>query len=177
MARRQSSGLPSGWRRRHNISMTKILHRIGWIGLTLIAAFLLFAVANDLRADRSTGIPVDHAGAFQTVAGQSFDAVKQSTPGVAQYITTMEVGYALHELTFVVLFLALVLIPLRRRQTWAWWACWAVMIANLGYTFTIARLDSTIMSRSLIADIAVPILLLLCAPSVFTRRSKASTTA
>jgi len=91
--------------------MTKVLHRVGWIGLTLIGAFLLFAVANDLRADHGTGLPVDHTGAFAAVAGQSFDTVRQSTPGVARYITTMEVGYALHELTFVVLFLALVLIP------------------------------------------------------------------
>jgi hypothetical protein len=137
--------------------------------LTVIAAFLLFAVVNDLRADSSTGIPVDHAGVFTTVAGRSFDAVKQSSPGVARYISTMEVGYALHELTFVALFLAVVLIPLRRRQPWAWWTCWAVMIANLGYTFTIAHHDSTILSRSLIADIAVPILLVLSAPAVFAR--------
>jgi hypothetical protein len=60
--------------------MTKVLHRVGWIGLTLIAAFLLFAVANDLRADHSTGLPVDHTGAFTAVAGQSFDTVRQSTP-------------------------------------------------------------------------------------------------
>jgi hypothetical protein len=64
-------GLPSRGRIRHNASMTTILHRIGWIGLTLIAAFLLFAVANDLRADRSTGIPVNHVGAFQALASTS----------------------------------------------------------------------------------------------------------
>jgi hypothetical protein len=145
--------------------MAKLLHRIGWIGLTAIAAFLLFAVANDLRADNTSGIPVDHTGAFTALAGRSFDAVRQSTPGVARYITTVEVGYALHELTFVALFLTLVLIPLRRRQAWAWWACWAIMIANLGYTFTIGLHDSTMMARSLIA---VPVLLLLCAPAVFT---------
>lgn len=147
--------------------MAKLLHHIGWIGLTVIAALLLFAVANDLRADNASGIPVDHTTAFTAVAGQSFDTVRQATPGVARYITTIEVGYALHELTFVALFLALVLIPLRRRQAWAWWSCWAIMIANLGYTFTIARHDSTTMTRSLIADIAVPVLLLLCAPAVF----------
>jgi hypothetical protein len=90
-------------------------------------------------------------------------------PGVARYLTTFEVGYALHELTFVALFLALVLIPLRRRQAWAWWACWAVMIANLGYTFTIGRHDPTTLARSLIADIAVPVLLSLCVPAVFGR--------
>jgi hypothetical protein len=149
--------------------MTKILHRVGWIGLTLIAALLLFAVANDLRADRSPGIPVDHSGAFTALAGQSFDSVHQSAPGVARYITALEVGYALHELTFAALFFAIVLVPLRRKQRWAWWTCWAIMIANLGYTFTIARHDPTIMSRSLIADIAVPVLLLLCAPAVFAR--------
>ena len=149
--------------------MAKLLHRIGWIGLTVIAAFLLFAVVNDLRADAASGIPVDHTGAFAALAGRSFEAVRQSDPGVTRYITTIEVGYALHELTFVALFLALVLIPLRRRQAWAWWTCWALMVANLGYTFTIGRHDSTILARSLIADIAVPALLLLCAPAVFTR--------
>lgn len=157
--------------------MTRLLHRVGWIGLTVVGAFLLFAVANDLLADHSTGIPVDHTGAFANVAGQSFSAVEQSSPGVARYLTIMEVGYALHELTFVALFLALVLIPLRLRQPWAWWACWAVMIANLGYTFTIGRHDSTIMTRSLIADLAVPVLLLLCAPVLLRKPASDATAA
>src|SRR5690349_15506911 len=72
-------GLSRRPRQGHNASVAKVLHRVGWIGLTLIAAFLLFAVANDLRADHSTGLPVDHTGAFTAVAGQSFDAVRQST--------------------------------------------------------------------------------------------------
>jgi len=29
--------------------VTKLFYRVAWIGLILIAAFLLFAVANDLR--------------------------------------------------------------------------------------------------------------------------------
>jgi hypothetical protein len=144
------------------------------VGLTLIAALLLFAVANDLRADHSPGLPVDHSGAFTELAGRSFDSVHQSAPGIARYITTLEVGYALHELTFVALFLAMVLIPLRRKQRWAWWTCWAIMVANFGYTRTIARHDPTTMSRSLIADIAVPVLLLLCAPAVFARQAAAT---
>ncbi len=48
------------------------------------------------------------------------------------------------------------------------------MIANVGYTFTIAHHDSTVLSRSLIADIAVPVLLLLCAPAVFSSARTAS---
>jgi hypothetical protein len=129
-----------------------LLHRVGWIGLTVVAGFLLFAVG-DLRADNATGIPVDHAGAFSALAGESFGAVQQTGPGVARYV----------------LFLALVVIPVRGRQRWAWWACWAVGIATAGYTFTIARHDPAVLGRSLIADVAVPVLLLMCAPAVFTR--------
>ncbi|GIH19586.1 hypothetical protein [Rugosimonospora africana] len=149
--------------------MIRVLHRIGWIGLTVVDAFLVFAVAADLTADHRDGLPADHSGAFTALAGQSFSQVRQGAPGVARYVTALEVGYALHELTFVLLFLVLVLIPLRRGQRWAWWACWAVMIADLGYTFTIARHDSTILVRSLIAVIAVPLLLAISAPAVFRR--------
>ncbi len=53
----------------------------------------------------------------------------------------------------------------------------AVMIASRGYIFTIAHDDSTFLSRSLIADIAVPILLLLCAPAVFKARGATHTAA
>jgi hypothetical protein len=149
--------------------MARTLHRIGWIGLTVVGAFLLFAVVADLSADAGTGIPADHAGAFQALAGHSFAQVKQAAPGTARYVTTLEVGYVLHELTFAALFLAIVLIPLRRGQGWAWWACWAVMIANVGYLATIGTHDSTILARSLIAVIAVPVLLAACVPAVFHR--------
>lgn len=151
----------------HNAAVVKTLHRIGWIGLTLVGALLLLASLNDLRADRGTGLPVDHAGTLSTLAGSPFASVRHSAPGVARFLTTLEVGYALHELTFVVLFLAVVLLPLRRRQRWAWWASWAVMVATLGYTFTVAWYDPTVRDRSLVADIATPLLLLACAPAVF----------
>lgn len=67
------------------------------------------------------------------------------------------------------LFLAIVLIPLRRRERWAWWTCWALMIANLGYTFSFGVHDPQILRRSLIADAAVPVLLLICARPVLAR--------
>jgi hypothetical protein len=153
--------------------VAKLLHRIGWIGLTVVGAFLLFAVAADLAADHRDGVPADHAGAFTALAGHSFTQVKQATPGVARYVTTLEAGYALHELTFAVLFLALVLIPLRRGQRWAWWTCWAIMIASVGYTLTIARHDTAILGRSLIADIVVPLLLAAAAPAMFARPAEA----
>src|SRR5215467_15131899 len=83
----------------------RLMHRIGWPGLTVVGAFLVFAAASDLRSDQSAGIPNDHAGTFNKLTGQSFAQVQQSTSGVANYVTRLEVGYALHELTFAVLFL------------------------------------------------------------------------
>lgn len=153
--------------------MTKNLHRIGWIGLTLVGALMLFAVTSDLAADHRTGIPTDHTGTFTKLTGQPFTQLHAQSPGVARYITNLEVGYALHELTFAVLFLAVVLIPLRHRRPWAWWTCWTVMIANIGYTITFGRHDSTILARSLVADIGVPVFLLLCAPAVLRHRRPA----
>ncbi len=50
---------------------------------------------------------------------------------------------------------------------WAWWACWAVMLANLTYSLTFGRYDSTILARSLISDIGLPLLLLVHVPAFF----------
>ncbi len=41
------------------------------------------------------------------------------------------------------------------------------MIANLGYTLTFGVHDPTILTRSLIADIALPVLLLTHIPAFF----------
>jgi hypothetical protein len=149
------------------------MHTITWIGLTVVGLFFLFAPVADLLSDHAHGLPTDHNGAFAKLAGTPFSAAKAATPGTAHYITTLEYGYALHELTFGLLFLVIVLIPLRRGERWAWFACWIVLIAVVGYTFTIARHDSTLLTRSLIADIAVPVLLLLSARSMFSRRATA----
>lgn len=155
--------------------MSRILHRVGWIGLTLVGALMLFAVASDLSGDHGSGLPTDHAGTFTKLAGRSFATVKAASPGVARYITNLEVGYALHELTFAALFLSVVLIPLRRGRAWAWWTCWAIMIANVGYAVTFGGHDSTILGRSLVAVIVVPILLALCAPTALRRPDRKPT--
>jgi hypothetical protein len=147
--------------------MSRILHRIGWIGLTVVGALMVFAVASDLRSDHSPGLPQDHQGTFTAVAGQSWANFVHASPGAAHYITRLEVGYALHELTFAALFLLIALIPLRRGATWAWWGCWAIMIAEVGYYATFGAQDPSIHARSLIAVIAVPVLLALSAPWIF----------
>jgi hypothetical protein len=139
-----------------------------WVGLILLGAFNLYAAAADLAADAGTGLPGDHTDTFTAISGQTWASFKAAQPGAAHYITLAERGYALHELVFAILFLVIVAIPLRAGQRWAWWACWAVLIAYLGYTLTFGIHDHTILARSLIGVIALPILLLAQMPA-FTR--------
>jgi hypothetical protein len=142
-----------------------------WIGLLVLGAFNLYAAAADLAATVGTGLPSDHAGTFTAVTSRTWASFKAAQPGVAHYITLAERGYALHELVFAILFLIIVAIPLRAGQRWAWWACWAVLIAYLGYTFTFGVHDHAILARSLVGVIALPILLAVQLPALARRRA------
>lgn len=144
-----------------------------WILLLLLGAFFLFAVISDLAADARTGLPSDHTGTFTSLAGMTWEAARRHSHGTTRYITLLEVAYAFHELVFALLYLAIVAIPFRRGMPWAWWACWAVEIANLAYLLTFGRHDGTIFARALVAVIALPLLLLLAAPAFFRQRAAA----
>jgi hypothetical protein len=145
-------------------------HTASWAGLLLLGAFNLYAAAADLAADAGADLPGDHAGTFTALTGQTWTLFHAAQPAAAQYITLTERGYALHELVFAILFLIIVAIPLRAGQRWAWWACWTVLIAYLGYTLTFGIHDSTILARSLIGVIALPILLLAQIPALTRAR-------
>jgi hypothetical protein len=67
------------------------------------------------------------------------------------------------------LFLFIAVIPLRAGQRWAWRACWAVLIADLGCTFTFGVHHSAILARSLIGVITLPLLLLAQTPALARR--------
>lgn len=146
---------------------------IGWYLLLLLGAFFLFAAFSDLATDARIGLPSDHTGTFRSLAGMTWSSAKTSAPGITNYITLLEVTYAVHELVFGILFVAILAIPFRRGMQWAWWACWAVMLANITYSLTFGRHDSTILIRSLIADIALPVLLLVEIPAFFGHRARA----
>jgi hypothetical protein len=148
---------------------TPVLLQVSWIGLTIIGLFFAVASLSDLRTTQASGLPADHARAFTNQAGASYAAVKQAAPGVARYLTTLEYGYALHEFVFALLFLAVVLVPFRRRERWAWAVCWATVIASVGYSLTFGTHDSTVMRYSLVTDIGIPVLLLLAAPTFFAK--------
>lgn len=145
---------------------------IAWVLLLLIGAFFLFAAFSDLAADARVGLPSDHLGAFSALAGLSWDTARQSSPGIAHYITLLEVAYAVHELVFGILFLVIVAIPFRHRARWAWWACWAVLLANITYSLTFGAHDAAILARSLIGLIALPVLLLIQAPAFFGKGTR-----
>src|SRR5882757_5658366 len=94
----------------------------GLVLMLLLGAFPALSAVLDLLADFRTGLPSDHAGTFAAVAGTGWLQAQASMPGTARYITLLERGYALHELTFALLFVVIVAIPFRRRQPWACWA-------------------------------------------------------
>ena len=93
--------------------------------LALIGAFNIFASVNDLVSTSSSGLPSDHTGTFAKLSGATWASFKTAHSGAASYISLLERGYALHELTFAILFLAILAFPFRARQRWAWVTCWA----------------------------------------------------
>jgi hypothetical protein len=148
---------------------------VAWILLLLVGALFLFASLSDLLAEGRSGLPSDHLDAFSTVASMSWTSAKLASPRITQFVTLLEVTYAVHELVFGLLFLLIVAIPFRRRARWAWWACWIPLFAALTYTFTVASYSTTTLVYSLIADIALPVLLLIHVPAFFGKSAQRST--
>lgn len=144
----------------------KLVRRRRW-PVYAIAAFPVVVSILDLIRDESAGIPVDHEGTFATTAATSWTDAQAATPGPARYVTLLERGYALHELTFGLLFLVVVVIPLRRGDRWAWWACWLFMISAVGYTVTFGSADPAIFWRAMTVAVVVPMALLAFAPYLF----------
>lgn len=144
--------------------------QVAWILLLLLGAFYLFASLSDLAADIRTGLPADHLGAFHALTNISWNNAQQSEPQITQYVTLLEIIYAVHELVFGFLFFMIIAIPFRRRARWAWWTCWVPVCANITYSLTIAPYNTTTLIYSLIANVALPVLLLLHLPAFFSKR-------
>lgn len=151
-------------------SKTLPIFTVAWVLLLVIAAFTVLSPLFDLAADARTGLPSDHLGAFQSLAGVIWPTAQRQAPGITQYITRLEIAYAVHELVYGVLFLLILAIPFRHGARWAWWACWAVLLSNLTYTLTFGAHDTTILIESLALDILIPLLLLAHIPRFFGRQ-------
>jgi hypothetical protein len=140
---------------------------VAWILLLVLGALFLFGSLSDLLADWSSGLPSDHLDAFRTISGVTWSSAKLSSAWITHYITSLEIAYAVHELVFGLLFIIIVAIPFRQRARWAWWACWVPVLANLTYIFTLGHYGTTTLVYSLIANVALPVLLLLHIPAFF----------
>ena len=149
------------------------LARTGLGLLLLIGVLYAFASVSDLAA-ALRGLPSDHRTTFTALAGRSFADFRSADAGAANYVALLERGYAIHELTFAVLFLTVVAIPFRQRRRWAWWAAWTPMIANIGYTLTFGVHDPALLARALVTDVALPVLLLAHLPAFFGHRDGAA---
>src|SRR4029077_7216509 len=68
--------------------------------LLVLGAFYVYGAAADLASLARHNLPADHQGTFTKLTGATFSQAKTANPGIASYITTVERGYALHELTF-----------------------------------------------------------------------------
>ena len=151
---------------------TPLYLTIAWVLLLSLGAFFILASISDLAADFGVGLPSDHMGTFQALAGQPWSAAKSASAGLTNYITSLEIAYAVHELVFGILFLLILVFPFRKRARWAWWACWAPLLAGIAYTLSFGVHDPTIFARSLIGSFALPVLLLICAPAFFARAAR-----
>jgi hypothetical protein len=143
--------------------------RLAWAALLALAAFPLIGATLDLVSDQHDGIPSDHTAAFHALSGMTVSQAKAAVPGILSYAHQLEVGYAVHELVFGLLLIAVIAIPLRQRQRWAWFACWTILIADVTYAATFGSHDPAILRESLIGAIGMPALLLALIPSVFRR--------
>jgi hypothetical protein len=148
-----------------------------WGVLVLLAVFPVVVSILDVVRDGSVGVPADHEGTFATVTGTTWTDAQAPTAGTARYVTLLERGYALHELTFGLPFLVVVVIPLRRKARWAWWACWVFMISAVGYVATFGAEDPAIFWRALAVTVMTPIALLAFAPHLFGHRPSPSSQA
>ena len=110
---------------------------------------------------------------FTALAGTSFAHARATVPGTVRYITLLERGYAVHELTFALLLAVIIAVPFRQGRRWAWWAAWLTLVADLGYTLTFGVHDHSILVRALLIDIALPVLLLAHIPAFFGRHGTA----
>jgi hypothetical protein len=130
-----------------------------WL-LLATGAFLVLGSISDLISDASSKLPGDHASTFRALTGANWHQIAASAHSTTPYITRLEIGYAVHELLFALLFLAVVAIPLRRGERWAWSACWLIVIADLAYGVLFGAHDLTILLRAAGAAVVAGIALI-----------------
>jgi hypothetical protein len=126
------------------------LQTAAWVLLLCIGAFLALGSIYDLLTAARGQLPSDHVASFTAVTGSSWQDAS-----TAPYITRVEADYAIYELLFAAIFLVVAAIPLRRRERWAWWTCWLILVPELAFAIVFgANAPTNVMLGIALAIIA-----------------------
>lgn len=74
---------------------------------------------------------------------------------VTPYVTRAEAGYAAYELLFAVLLVVVAAVPLRRGERWAWWCCWALVLAFAAFATLFGVHNSADLGAAIVAGLLV----------------------
>jgi hypothetical protein len=128
----------------------------------------------DLIAAARGTLPSDHSSTFKVLTGTTLENAVRVQHSATRYATHMEIGYAVYELLFAALFLAVAVIPLRRGNRWAWWCCWLIIGPLAIFAARFGAHDSGNLSAAIVAVAIAVVALLVLRPRNGTRRDDPS---
>lgn len=143
-----------------------------WIGLFAVAVLTILLSLLDLASDARTGLPADHAAAYQSLTSVSWDTARSTAP--ARFVTVLETGYALHELVYALFVAAIAAVPFRRGERWAWFPCWGAVLAAGGYALLMGSHNPTTLVEAGAETIFLAACLLLAVPRFFVAAAPVS---
>lgn len=145
--------------------------RAAWVRPVALAivllggTFLAIGAVFDLVTDAAGQLPADHGATFKAVTSLTWQQATAVAHPVTPYITRAEAGYAAYELLFGVLFLIVAAIPLRRGERWAWWCCWAIVLAFAAFGTLFGAHNSANLGAAITAGLLVALALLALLPT------------
>ena len=142
---------------------------VAWVVLVAIAAFLALGSVFDLIADARGTLPSDHSSTFKALTGTTLQHAAKVQHSATPYVTHVEVGYAVYELLFAALFLAVAMIPLRHGDRWAWWCCWLIIGPLATFAALFGAHNSGTLSAAIIAAVIAVVALFVLRPRDRTR--------
>ncbi len=128
--------------------------------ILLGGAFLAIGAIFDLATDASGNLPDDHGATFKALTSLTWQQATAVAHPVTTYVTRAEAGYATYELLFGVLLLVVAAIPLRRGERWAWWCCWALVLAFTAFATLFGAHNTADLWAAIVAALLVALALI-----------------
>lgn len=127
--------------------------------------FLAIGAVFDLATDAAGNLPADHGATFKALTSLTWQQATAAAHPVTTYVTRAEAGYAAYELLFGVLLLVVAAIPLRRGERWAWWCCWALVLAFAAFATLFGVHNSADLWAAIVAGLLVALALIALLPT------------